>query len=342
MDYDREKQMDALRCLSLATGKEIWRYAYAVAVKRNHGMSRTIPAIDGDAVVAIGPKGHVVCCDLQDGTLKWGMDLVAEQGATVPPWYTGQCPLLDAGKVILAPGGPDALLMAVELATGKIVWKTPNPKGWKMTHSSIIRMEVGGIPHYVYCASGGVVGVAADDGRVLWETTDWKISIAAVPSPVPVPGDRLFLAGGYNAGSLMLRVRQDNGAWRAETQYRLKPEVFGATQHTPIVHADRLYGIRPDGDLACLDLDGHVKWTTGQLRFGLGPFLLVGDAILALSEGGQLSWLEPGPTECRVIAQAQVLEGREAWAPMAMAGERLLLRDLTRLVCLELQVQPTR
>ena len=44
MDYDQEKREDALRCLSLADGKEIWRYAYPVSVKRNHGMSRAVPA----------------------------------------------------------------------------------------------------------------------------------------------------------------------------------------------------------------------------------------------------------------------------------------------------------
>ena len=30
----------------------------------------------------------------------------------------------------------------------------------------------------------GVVGVSAKDGSLLWETTDWKISIANIPSPV--------------------------------------------------------------------------------------------------------------------------------------------------------------
>ena len=34
---------DSLRCLSLETGEEIWRYTYPVRVKWNHGMSRTSP-----------------------------------------------------------------------------------------------------------------------------------------------------------------------------------------------------------------------------------------------------------------------------------------------------------
>ena len=43
MDYDRDKRQDASRCLSLADGREIWRFAYPVSVKRNHGMSQTVP-----------------------------------------------------------------------------------------------------------------------------------------------------------------------------------------------------------------------------------------------------------------------------------------------------------
>ena len=61
MDYDREHKQDALRCLSLADGREIWRYAYPDSVKRNHGMSRTVPAVTDKIVVALGPKCHVVC-----------------------------------------------------------------------------------------------------------------------------------------------------------------------------------------------------------------------------------------------------------------------------------------
>src|SRR5436190_200907 len=39
IDYDREHKQDALRCLSLADGREIWRFAYPVNIKRNHGVT---------------------------------------------------------------------------------------------------------------------------------------------------------------------------------------------------------------------------------------------------------------------------------------------------------------
>lgn len=336
IDYDREHKQDAVRCLSLADGREIWRFAYPVAVKRNHGMSRTVPALTEKLVVTIGPKCHVACLDAVSGELRWGLDLVRQFGATVPPWYTGQCPLIDGDRVILAPGGPEALLIAVEAATGKRVWQSPNPAGWTMTHSSVMPMEFAGRRFYVYCASGGVAGVSAEDGALLWETSAWKISIATVPSPVVLDEGRLFLAGGYNAGSLLLQLQLEGSRWVAREVFRLGPEVFGATQHTPIYFEGHLYGVRPDGQFVCLDLDGKVQWTSGVgYTFGLGSFLLADGLLFAMNDTGRLHLIEATAERFAPLAQAQVLHGRESWAPLALAGGRLLARDLTQLVCLD-------
>jgi len=336
MDYDREKKQDALRCLSLADGQEIWRFAYPVSVKRNHGMSRTVPAIAGDRVVALGPKCHGVCLEAESGQFKWGLDLVREYGTTVPQWYAGQCPLIEGDRVILAPGGKDALLLAVELETGRPVWQTPNPDEWQMTHSSIVPVEFAGRRLYVYCASRGVVGVSASDGALLWQTTDWKISIANVPSPLVLPGGRIFLSGGYNAGALMLELTEEGSKIVPKTLFRLEPEIFGATQQTPIYHGGHIYGTRPDGRFVCLDLDGKVVWTSEPgTNFGLGPYLLASGLFFVMDDSGKLSLIEATPAQFSLLAQAKVLDGRESWGPLALAGSRLLARDLTRLVCLE-------
>ena len=336
MDYDREHKQDALRCLSLADGREIWRFAYPNSVKRNHGMSRTVPAITDKLVVALGPKCHVVCLDSVSGELRWGLDLVRQYGTTVPPWYAGQCPLIDNGKVILAPGGKNALLLALEAETGKVLWQTPNPHAWKMTHSSVMPMEFDGERMYVYCANNGVVGVSAKDGSILWETTAWKISIATVPSPLILDGGRIFLTGGYNAGSLMLQLTKDQGRFVPQTVFKLEPEVFGATQHTPILYEKYLYGVRADGKFACLTLEGKPVWTSrGGPQFGLGSFILADGLIYAMNDSGLLRLIQATPEKYALLAQAQVLKGRESWAPLALVGGRLIARDLTRMVCLD-------
>jgi outer membrane protein assembly factor BamB len=336
MDYDYDKKQNALRCLSLADGGEIWRYAYTLPVKRNHGMTRTMPAVSEKFVVAMDPKCHVLCLDAATGELRWGMNLVSEYGATVPPWYAGQCPLIVGNSIILAPGGHDALLAAVDLETGKPLWRSPNPHGWKMTHSSVMPMEFGGQRFYVYCGSGGVAGISTKDGALLWETNSWKISIATVPSPLVLDGGTIFLSGGYNAGSLLLQLEEQGGKLVPKTVWKLGPEVFGATQHTPIFHDGRIYGTRPNGQFVCLGLDGKILWASPAVdSFGRSPFLLADGIFFVMNEDGILRLMEDSSAHCQLLAQAQVLKGGEAWGPMALAGGRLLARDFTRLVCLD-------
>ena len=338
-DYDREHGQDAIRCLSLADAKEIWRFAYPVKVKMNHGLSRTVPAVIDTHLVALGPKCHVTCLDSMSGEMQWMIDLVREYGSKVPPWYAGQCPLIDGDRAILAPGGPDALLMAVECATGKVVWKTPNPDGWKMTHSSVMPVELAGKRMYVYCAHRGVVGVAADDGRLLWKTPEWRISIANVPTPVPLPGDRLFLTGGYNAGSMILQLKAEGDGLVAEVAARLEPKVFDSPQHTPILYKGHLYAVRSDERLACADLDGTPLWDSGADKFGLGPYLIANGLIFVMDDDARLVLAEAVPDGYRKLADAQILDGHDAWGPMTLVGGRLILRDMTRMVCLDVRAK---
>ena len=209
---DIDRSADTMRCLSLDDGREIWRNGYRVLVPRDHGMSRTVPAVVGDCVISLGPQCQVVCWDAGTGKARWLIDLVLDHGATVPQWYAGQCPFVDpkTDRLILAPGGK-ALVMAVDYRTGKVLWESPNPHGWAMTHVSITPMEFAGRRMYVYCGKGGVAGVAADNGGILWDTTEWQIAMATCPSPVVIGDGRIFFSGGYNAAAMMLQLQQQGG-----------------------------------------------------------------------------------------------------------------------------------
>jgi len=337
LDYDRESQADCLRCLSLADGKDIWRYSYPVGIKRNHGMSRTVPAVSDGYVVSLGPKCHVICLNAITGEFKWGVDLVRDYGSEVPQWYAGQCPLIDGGRAIIAPGAK-ALMVAFDLTSGSIVWQTPNPNGWGMTHSSIMPMEFGSERMYVYCASGGVVGVSATDGRILWETDVWKINIANVPSPLVVGDGRILLTGGYDSGSLMLKLRRDGEHIVADVQFRLSPSIFACEQHTPILFVNHIYGVRPDGQLTCMSVDGKVVWTSGTEHTfdkGLGPLLVAGGMLYVMDSRGFLTLVEATASGYHELARAKVLTGHDSWGPMAIAGGRLIVRDFTKMVCLD-------
>jgi len=335
LDYDREKQADAIRCLSLADGKEIWRYSYTVKVKRNHGMSRTVPAVTDKYVVTMGPKCHVTSLDSVTGQFHWMLDLVKDFGAKVPEWYAGQCPLIDDEKAIIAVGG-ESLMMAVDCETGEIIWETPNLHSWLMTHSSVMSAEFAGERMYIYCASGGVVGISAKDGTILWEYPEWKIRVANVPSPVVVGDGLILLSGGYNAGSMMLQLIQENGTISAQPVFRLEPEVFGSEQHTPIFYNGYIYGVRPDKQLTCLDLDGNVVWTsTSAHRFGLGPYTIANGLIYVMNDSGLLTLAEATPNGYVQLTEAKVLDGPDAWGAMAIVSGRLILRDMNRMICID-------
>ena len=133
LDYNERKKADALRCFSLSSGKELWRRWYYVELKRNHGYSRTIPAVTDKYVVTIGPRSHVMCTDPVNGNLLWSIDLEKkygipgrETGRITPDFFSGQCPLIDNDVAIIAPG-VKALMIGVDCATGNVLWETPNP-----------------------------------------------------------------------------------------------------------------------------------------------------------------------------------------------------------------------
>jgi len=344
LDYDEEARADTMRCLSLDDGREIWRNGYPLIVSWNHGMSRTVPAVvsinpGGKYVISLGPKCHVTCWDAETGQAYWLLDLVLDCGATVPQWYAGQCPLVDNDRLILAPGG-DALLIAVDYQSGKTIWESGNPRGWVMTHSSIMPMEFAGKRMYVYCGKGGVAGVSADDGQILWETTAWKIDMATCPSPVIVDDGRMFrifLCGGYESGALMLQLKQSGKEIVAEVLFRLKPRQFSSEQQTPVLFDGHLYGVRQKGEqLVCLDLNGNEVWSSGGDKFGSGPYMIADGLIFVMDDDGKLTMAEATSEAYKPLDRAQVIDdGYEAWGPMAMVAGRLIVRDMTRMVCLD-------
>ena len=204
---------------------------------------------------------------------------------------------------------------------GKELWRTPNPHGWKMTHSSIMPMEFQGRRMYVYCANNGVVGVSAKDGSILWETTAWKISIATVPSPLILDGGRIFFTGGYNAGSLMVQLQEENGHCAAKPVFKLEPEAFGATQHTPILYDGHIYGVRADGKFVCLGLDGKVVWTSdaGQ-QFGLGSFILADGLFFAMNDSGLLRLIEATPDKYVLARSGAGVKGARVMGTAGTGG----------------------
>lgn len=348
LDYDERKKNDILRCLSLRDGTELWHRGYTIDIKRNHGMSRTIPAVNDKYVVTMGPMCQVMCCDAITGDLLWGIDLVMEFNTTVPLWYTGQCPLIEDNVAVIAPGG-SVLMIGVDCATGRIVWQTPNPESLKMSHSSIVPMTIENKKIFVYNALGGLCGVSAeksDAGKLLWLSKEFTPSVIA-PSPVYVGQNRIFVTAGYGAGSALFQIHREGEIFSATMLQSYKPsQGLASEQQTPIFRDGQLFSIQPKDAGTSRnqfvssrpdDLN-NLLWTSSKTeRFGLGPYIIADNKFLILSDNGEITIARYKTTGFEILDKAQIIDGQDAWGPFALADGYLVMRDSKNMVCLDMR-----
>jgi outer membrane protein assembly factor BamB len=350
LDYDEASKQDLLRCFSLANGDELWQRGYHVRLKRNHGLSRTIPAVNDKYVLTIGPRCQVMCVNRLSGDLLWGLDLASEYSTEVPFWYTGQCPLIDNDTAVIAIGGK-SLMIGIDCKTGKKTWETPNPKNWKMSHSSIMPMIFKGKKMYVYCAIGGVCGVSAegaDKGKLLWESAEFAPAVIA-PSPVILDNGLIFITAGYGAGATLIQVKENGGKYSAEVTAKYKPlEGLASEQQTPIFHDGYLFGILPKDagglreQFACFKASDTRKpvMSSGKTeRYGLGPYILADNKFFILSDEGELTIAKYSTSAFKVLDKAKIIDGQDSWGPIAITRGYLLMRDSKTLVCLDIRAK---
>ena len=119
--------------------------------------------------------------------------------------------------------------------------------------------------------------------------------------------------------------------------YRLSAKQFGSEQQTPIFFKGNLYGVRQkDQQLVCLDLSGKELWNSGRDKFGSAPYTIADGLIYAMNDDGVLTMAEAIPTGYKRLARAEVIDGGvTSWGPMALVGGRLIVRDFTRISCLD-------
>jgi outer membrane protein assembly factor BamB len=356
LDYNERRKADMLRCFSLFSGKELWRRWYNVDLKRNHGYSRTIPAVTDKYLVTLGPRSHVMCLDPLNGSLLWSIDLEMEygipgkrKGRITPDFYAGQCPLIDNDIAVFAPG-VKALMIGVDCATGEVVWQTPNPDSLRMSHGSIIPMLINGKRMYVYNAVGGVCGVSAegdDIGKLLWTTTEWSPATTAA-SPILLSNNEIAVFGSYGAGGARIKITNDGSGYSASVMEMHKAtHGISSDQQTPVIIGDFIWSVMPENagplkkQLVCYNKSDltTVIWSSGkENRFGrgLGPYIVRGDKLYLLDDNGKLYLFGLQENSVTLLASHQIIDGVEAWGPMAIADNYLIMRDAATLLCLNI------
>ena len=75
-----------------------------------------------------------------------------------------------------------------------------------------------------------------------------------------------------------------------------------------------------------------------RVRFGrgLGPYIVSGNKLYLLDDDANLFLYKLEGPNASLISKCRIIEGIEAWGPMAIAGKFLIMRDSRNLVCLDI------
>jgi len=342
-----EKVGDTLRCFDLASGKELWNFAYDAATSFHHPGSRSTPTVDGDFVYVCGPLGDLYAIGATTHKPVWRKNIWKDfGGGELPRWGITQNPLVYRDLLIVAPQAPQATVAAYDKRTGELKWKSPVLPGTAgyVTPSVV---KVGGGDHLVMItagvgfgrsAKGGTVaGLDPLSGKMLWSYGNWQCAIP-VPHALDAGAGRILITGGYSAGAVMLQVRKNADGSYAVAELFKNPD-FGAHTQPPILFKDHFYAHytineRSDG-FVCMGMDGKVKWRTGdEPPFVRGGTVMADGLMLSVDGNTTLYLIEPTPAGFKPLASAVMLEPGENWAPLALADGKLLIRDQKHLKCL--------
>ena len=364
---DRDDEVgDIMRCFSLQTGEELWKFAYDAPGELPFPGSRSVPIVDDRHVYSSGPNGDLYCIDIKTHQPVWKKNIWTDfGGGNVPMWGITQNPLIYGDLLIVSSQAPQAGIVAYNKNSGSVAWKTARLAG-DVSYASPKVIKIHGEDHVVYVTSstnpvqnrgaeitaGTVTGMDPRTGRIIWQFKNWHCHIT-VPCPVDAGNNKLLLTGGYEHGATMIQVnKKADGSF--ETSELFSTTEFGDQTKPPLLHNGYFYAMyrtnaKSDG-LVCMDMDGKIMWKTRRNpNFDRGSMILA-DGLLLATDGLQTLYLiDPDPAAFKPVSKASVLkdggvptQGMSAmggstqnWAPMALSGGKLLIRDQNKMLCVK-------
>jgi outer membrane protein assembly factor BamB len=314
--------------LNERTGDMLWSKRIAAKnSKYGYGEgSRSTPTVVGDVLYTLGIDGDLVCLKVADGDLVWHVKLKKEYGGSVGGWGYSESPLVDGDHVIVAAGGRDATIVALDRKDGKLVWKCKVPQGDHAHYASAIAADVYGVRQYIYFLSGGVVGVAANDGKFLWRYDKPHNGTANCSTPI-CSDNRVFAASNYGTGGGLVALTNQDGKFTADEVYFSK---HMKNHHGGVILVDGyLYGSNDPGLLTCLDFKtGKLQWD--DRKPGKGSIAYADGRLYCRDENsGDVFLVEAAPTKYSEHGRLKQPDrsGHNAWPHPVIANGRLYLRD---------------
>lgn len=352
LDRD-DKVGDSMRCFDLASGKELWNFAYDAPGSVMFPGSRSVLIVDDKHVYSVGSYGDLYCIDLNTHNAVWKNNVwtdfggdpgndptAAESGAggfgrhgNFPMWAISQCPLIYGDLLIVASQAPQAGMVAYDKNSGKLKWKTPSLG--MVGYVSPIVVKIDNNDHVVMITAstnpfqrseneenklGKVVGIDPLTGKILWEYANWNCHIP-IPCAVDAGNNKLLITGGYELGATMLQVEK-NPEGNYATKELFTTGEFGDQTKTPLFYKGYFYGEfgtnnRRDG-LVCMNMDGQIMWKTKKNPdFNKGSMILADGLILATDGAKKLCLIEQDPTDFKPLASSELLAEQKNDDPRA-------------------------
>ena len=314
-----------ITALDLA-GKTRWQVPCGGAWTRKglYPGTRATPTLDGDRLYYETPLGDVTCRDANSGKEIWGVNILSRFKGKNITWALSESLLVDGDRLICAPGGPEAGLVALNKRTGEVVWRCAT--GDSAGYASPILAEYKGLRIIVTLTLKAMIGVDADSGKLLWRVE--HVSYADENVLRPVYQDGHVLVSTVAAGTRKWRIDVDGKT--ASVQ-----EVWNSKQmdnhHGGVVLLDgHLYGSScafNRNKWICLD------WETGKMRYvdagvGKGSLTVADGMLYILGERGSMGLVRPSPEAHTVVSRFELPKGGEGmwWAHPVVCDGRLYVR----------------
>jgi outer membrane protein assembly factor BamB len=232
--------------------------------------------------------------------------------------------VVDDKVVVLAGGAGGKSVVAYNKATGARAWGALDDAA---SYTSPMLVTLGGRRQVLAVTGTRAVGLAPEDGSLLWEFPWSNASGINIAQPIVVGPNRFFISAGYGKGAALVEVGA--GGARAVWQNSMMKNKFNSS----VLHEGHVYGL-DEGILTCLDAQtGERKWKGG--RYGYGQVILAGGHLIITSADGELVLVRATPQAHTEVARFQALDG-QTWNNPALADGRLLVRNGKEMACYKL------
>ncbi len=349
---------DGVWALKEADGKELWFTPFADKAgglgSQTNGPASS-PTIHKGKLYAVSADGTLTCLDAKTGANKWSKSYTKEFGGAVPKWGYTESVYADGDKIICAPNGKGAAIVALKADNGDVIWKSDvGTVGGGGGYSSPLKATFGGVPMYVALlgSSSGVVGVNAETGKLMWQykSTPATGGVAQIPTPI-VKGDLVWVSTSYGGGAALLQiVSKDKGTFEAKEIKAYKKPQLNNHHGGMVLVGDHIYfgHDQNQGQPVCVELKtGEIKWGPEKSPAGGAgsAAVLYADGLLYFRyQNGTLVLIEPSADSLKVVSSFKlpppdVKSHSASWPHPVIVNGKLLIRDQTVMYCYDLKAK---